>query len=105
LDEAIRVMRTEAEELGELIVDLAESTRAELNTRLEHIRRAPIHLRPTLALTIPLVLARERLPAAKLGRILECIKAMIETFPDHPDPLRRARHEADARAGAGKSDP
>jgi hypothetical protein len=80
----------EGRELDELAADLTESTRAALLQALGQIRRAPLHLRPTLAVAIPLVLTKGGLSSSQMRRTLACIRALIETFPERPVAERRA---------------
>jgi hypothetical protein len=71
----------EDSELDDLVADLTESTRYELGQTLEQVRRASLHLRPTLAIAIPLVLARDGLTSARMKRALAHLRALIEAFP------------------------
>jgi hypothetical protein len=69
-------------ELDELVADLNEATRGELSQALEQIRRASVHLRPTLAIAVPLVLTRDGLTSAGMRRALAHIRVLIEAFPE-----------------------
>jgi hypothetical protein len=78
-------------ELDALVAELSDSIRSALGHTLDQIRRAPIHLRPTLAIAIPLVLNRDGFPAAKMHSTLAGIRALIEAFPDGATPARSTR--------------
>jgi hypothetical protein len=68
-----------------LFTNLKPTAFMELCTTLWHIRRAPLHLRPTLALAIPLILANDEPSAHMRAQMLAIAKGIIERFPEHVD--------------------
>jgi hypothetical protein len=71
-------------DLDALVAGMAATALRELSGALEQIRLAPVHLRPTLGLAIPLILARSGLSAEMNGRILAAVRTAIERLPDRP---------------------
>ena len=57
----------------------------ELCTTLWQIRRAPLHLRPTLALALPLALASDGLSPDDQAEALAILKAIIQGVPATAD--------------------
>jgi hypothetical protein len=70
--------------LDALVVGMADAALRELFAALEQIRRAPVHLRPTLALALPLILAKSGLSIERNGLVLAAVRTAIERLPNRP---------------------
>ena len=77
-----RMFGCEDLELDELTTALTEFGFFSLCEILDQIRRAPEHQRATLALGVPLTLARDELSHEKNERALAAAKSIIQRFPD-----------------------